>query len=537
MLRRSFMVAALGLGLGCGQPEAPDSPASEDSVAVSVVRRLVRHEYDNTVRDLLGTSLRPGARFPAEDHAHGFDNIAEAMSLSATQLELYEIATDQIVEQVQTDPTLWARVLACAPDPPPSQARACARASLEQLAPRAWRRPVASAEIDGLVELYAQARADGDDFASALTQGLRAILLSPHFLFRIEHDPPDAGSSAHAVTDHELATRLSYFLWSSMPDETLRAAADEGRLQGEAELTQQARRMLEDPRAEALVDDLAGQWLYIRALDDVFRDVSRFPQFDEELRHDMVQEQRSMFRSFIEEDRDIRELLLGDRTVVTHRLASHYGLATAPYEGERELELDGLPRAGWLTTPGLMTALSPPFRTSPPQRGRWVLSQMLCQPLSPPPAGVTAAAQVEGAKTMRERLLAHQADPACAGCHAAMDPIGLAFESYDAVGTFRRQEGDTPIDASGQLPDGQAFDDALGLAQILAEDPAFIDCTIRQVFTYAMGRAPTEEDEPHLAQLAEDFAAADYRFAELLVLIVRSVPFRHRRPASQETSP
>ncbi|MEX1364352.1 MAG: DUF1592 domain-containing protein [Nannocystaceae bacterium] len=539
MRRELGWLASLGLafalGSGCSAAE-PVPPGLEDlEVAPSVVRRLGRHDYDNTMRDLLGTTLRPGTRFPADDHAHGFDNNAEAMSLSATQLELYVLATEQLVDQVRADPTLWARIVPCGPDLGGTEARACARASLEHLLPRAWRRPVAAEELDSLMVLFDRAQTAGDPFEESMAQVLRAVLLSPHLLFRVEHDPPGAGSGP--VSDHELATRLSYFLWSSMPDGMLRAAADAGELHEPDVLERQTRRMLEDPRAEALVDDFAGQWLYIRALDDVFRDVSRFPHFDEELREAMVQEMRLSFRSFIEEDRDVRELLLSERTFATHRLAGHYGLATAPYEGVRELDLTDLPRSGWLTTPGLMTALSPPFRTSPPQRGRWVLSQLLCQPLQPPPAGVTTAAAPPGARTIRERLEAHQADPACASCHAAMDPIGLAFEHFDAVGAFRYHEGQVPIDASGQLPSGEALEDATELARIIAADPAFIDCVVRQTFTYALGRAPTPADEPHLAQIVERLAEADYGFAQLLVLIVRSVPFRHRRPSEPAVEP
>jgi len=524
MIRPFALAAALVASAACAEP--PDALADElGSVAPSVVRRLGRSQYDATVRDLLGTSLRPGTRFPADAHAHGFDTIAEAMSLSPTQLELYELAADQIVDQLRADPPGWARAVPCSPAPAqtPAEARACAASAIEPLVTRAWRRPATADDVAGLLGLYDQARAAGDGFEDAMAQVLRALLVSPHFLFRIEHTAADG--EAHPVSDHELATRLSYFLWSSMPDAPLRASADAGRLHHADELEQQVRRMLEDPRAEALVDDFAGQWLYIRALDDVFRDVSRFPHFDEELRDAMEQELRWMFRSFIEEDRDVRELLTGQRTFANHRLAGHYGLATSPYEGVRELPLDTLPRSGWLTTPGLMTALSPPFRTSPPQRGRWVLSQLLCQPLDPPPPGVTAVAVPEG--TIRERLEAHQADPACAGCHVAMDPIGLSFEHYDAVGAFRQDDGDGPVDASGVLPSGEAFDDAVELAALIADDPAFIECTVRQVFTYAMGRAPAEADQPHLDQIVERFAAADYRFVDLLVLVVRSVPFRY----------
>ncbi len=531
---RSLLAVSFVFGLGCTQAEPGDRGAQAPQVGPTVLRRLNRAEYDNTVRDLLGTSSRPARNFPADARAHGFDNVATALQLSPTQLELYERAAQELAAEALADPTIWSSVVSCTPVDD-ATALACARESISTFVPRAWRRPVSDDEVDELLALYDEALVAGDSFDAAMAQVLRAVLLSPHFVFRVEHDPP--GSEAHPVSGPELASRLSYFLWSSMPDAPLRDAADAGTLLDDGELDRQARRMLADPRAMALVDDFAGQWLYVRALDDVFRDASRYPQFDEPLRDAMQQELWEVFWRMIEENRDVRDLLRFDTTVVPARLAQHYGRATADYSGVRELDLSPLPRRGLLTTPGLLTALSPPFRTSPTQRGRWVLSQLLCQDPPDPPPGVEASEGFTQGGTIRERLAAHRSDPLCAGCHAAMDPIGLAFEHYDAVGSWRTEDAGAPIDASGQLPGGEAFADALELSEIIASDPAFIECTVRKVFTHALGRPPGLQDEPHLQSIVEALPSHGYRFADLVLLVVRSAPFRHRRPATMEAAP
>ncbi|MCH9680100.1 MAG: DUF1592 domain-containing protein [Deltaproteobacteria bacterium] len=527
-MNRSWLSWVLVLGAGCAEVERLPAAAAP-SAGPTVLRRLNRSEYDNTVRDLLGTTRRPAADFPADARAHGFDNVGEALHLSPTQLELYERAAGTLAREARDDPAMWSRFVPCSPDPDP---RACARTSIAQFGPRAWRRPLGDDEVDGLLALYDQARAQGDAFEDAMAQVLQALLLSPHFVFKVEHDPE--GPGLHPVSGPELASRLSYLLWSSMPDETLASAARDGILDDPDELERQVRRMLDDPRAMALVDDFGGQWLYIRALDDVFRDASRYPQFDEPLREAMRDEMRALMWRMIEEDRDVRDLLRSTTTIASSRLVQHYGLATAPYDGVREVDLAALPRRGWLTTPGLLTALSPPFRTSPTQRGRWVMSQLLCQQPPDPPPGVEASEAFAAEGTIRERLEAHRADPACAGCHAAMDPIGLSFEHYDAVGAWRATDRGAAIDPSGTLPTGEAFADAVELSEIIASDPAFIDCTVRNVLTYALGRAPQADDEPHVQAIVEALPAHEYRFVDLLVLVVRSAPFRHRRPAAQE---
>jgi len=507
---------ALGLLAACGQdPELgePDAALPMEAPAVTV-RRLNRVEYDNTVRDLLGTSLTPARHFPTDTHALGFDNNADALTLSPAQVTLYELAADDLVDDVRARG--WAPMLACAPD------RACVAASLPAFVRRAWRRPGTDADLEGLLALYDGA-GDPEDGAA---QVLRAVLLSPWFLFRIERDP--ASAVTHRVSDYELASRLSYFLWSSMPDDALLEAAAAGTLRDPEGLGEQVRRMLDDEKASSLVEHFAGQWLHLRLLDDIFRDDTRFV-FDEELRTSMRTELRLLVSAFLEEDRDLRELLTTTTTFADRRLAGLYGVASAPFDGFVELDLSSRPRAGILTTPGWLALSSPPFRTSPAQRGKFVLSQLLCRPPPPPPPGATVVEAVAKTGTTRERLEAHVVDPQCAACHASLDPIGFAFEHYDAIGAWRDEDANGPVQTDGTLPTGEAFGDALELVEILAADPAFASCTVRQIYTFAGGRAPGPEDAEILDDIEAEVAAHGYGLRSAFEAVATSDAFALRR--------
>lgn len=521
--------------LGCAASPEPEGlgierqPESVGRVAPSVVRRLSRREYDRTVHDLLGTTSAPGQDFPADDVAHGFDTMAQLLTVSPIHLDLYERAADHLVTELSDDPERWAAVLPCASVEPD----ACASEVIDRFAPRAWRRPITDDERTALRALFHEAFAREGALRPALGTLLRALLLSPHFLFRIEQE--HAAGGAQPVSNHELASRLSYFLWGTMPDDALFASADAGVLVDPEVLEAHARRMIDDPRIEGWIEDFAGQWLSIRALDDVFRDVVRYPQFDEPLRAAMQEEIAWLFRAVLEESLDVRELLRMPRTFANARLRQHLGVPSSGEEEPGIQEIDGarFHRRGLLTTAGWLTATSPPFRTSPTQRGKWILSQLLCQPPQPPPPDVSSMDEEDPGASVRDRLEAHRRDPACAGCHVLMDPLGLAFENYDAVGSFRRTLDGETIDASGVLPEGRAFADALELTDEIAEDPAFVRCVVRQVFTFSLGRPPEGEDEPHLDAIDRAFAASGYRWSELLVAVIRSGPFRQRQ--SQES--
>ena len=515
---RRTLTGSLAFALATGACAAEDdmAPMAVIETGPVVLHRLNRSEYDNTVRDLLATQQRPALDFPADDPALGFDNIADALRLSPLQLELYDRAAGLLVAEALTSASGRARLLPCE-----QSSRSCAQEVLTAFVPRAWRRPLAAEELADLLALYDLGAAEGHE--AGLTLALQATLISPRFLFRAERD--GTGTDTYA-----LASRLSYFLWSSMPDDELFAAAAAGTLTDPEELARQARRMLDDPRAAALTDNFAAQWLPIRALDDVFKDAHKFPEFDEPLRAAMREEMTRFFAGFVADDRDLRELLTASDSAVNAQLAVLYELEGEFGDALEPVDLDPLPRRGILTQAGTMAALAHPFTTSPTRRGAWVLAQLLCQPPPPPPPGVDTPLLAEG-DSKRERLAAHAADPACAGCHVAMDPIGLGFEHYDAIGRWRGSELGELIDASGSLPSGEAFLDAIELTAMLAEDPAFPRCVLEKAMTYALGREVGPEDAPALDELAATLAERGHGTAELFVLVATSDLFRGERGA------
>lgn len=420
-------------------------------------------------------------------------------------------------------------VLTC--EPTPGAEAACADEILRAFAKRAWRRPLLDAEVAGLVGLVQGALDDGQGWDPAISLGLQAVLVSPWFLFRVEIDDDPASLAPHPVSDHELATRLSYFVWSTMPDDALTAAADAGTLHDPEELEAQVRRMLADPRAEALVDNFAGQWLYLRNLDQALnKDYDAYPDFDEPLQASMKTEAEMFFRTFITEGRSLRELLTAEETFVDARLAEHYGIPAPEGEGFQRVSLAGLPRRGLLTQPGIMSVLSHPVTTSPVKRGKWVLEQLLCISPPPPPPGVEIPPldPAEGG-SMREQLEMHRANPECAACHKMMDPIGLGLEHYDAIGRYRTVDGGQTIDASGELPTGGEFTDALGMVELLAQSEDFTACTARKTLTYALGREPGPADAPYLDEITAELEAGDATLEALLVAVATSDVFRMRR--------
>ena len=339
----------------------------------------------------------------------------------------------------------------------------------------------------------------------------------------------------HRVTDLELAARLSYFLWSSTPDELLLDLAEAGELSQPETLEAQVRRMLDDSRSEALTDNFAGQWLYIRAVQDAAPDGATWPDFDAELRDSLQEEMRLFFESIARSDRDVRELLTARESWIDGRLAEHYGLEgfQPPADGSFvEVAFSGEQRGGLATLGGLMTATSYPLRTSPTLRGKWLLGHLLCaEPPAPPPGveGLPQESETE-AETLRERLSQHRADPSCAGCHGSMDELGFALEHFDPVGVWREDYGSgLPVDSTGTLPDGRSFDGALEMSAVIAEDPRFPTCLTRQLTTYALGRGPVPADRDPLVDIEAAFAESGYRFEELIVAIATSELFGSRR--------
>lgn len=629
------------------------------------IHRLNRSEYNNTVRDLLGTAQRPADSFPADDFGLGFDNIADVLSTSPLQAELYERAAEALIAEAMaipiTEPTRWqieaetavasvgqatpdgwnlytngevyttleipydgkytfqarvygtqagpdlphmnltvdqqpvgmfdvdavqngaqvyeveitttagnhkiaveftndyydadlmldrnlivdwfsiegpkdliagenpqrTRIMIC--DPVTDGEDACGRQILAAFARRAWRRPALESEVERLFSIITDVKAGGQDFEAGLRVALQAILVSPYFVYRPELDPDPTGLTPHPLSDHELASRLSYFLWSSMPDDTLLAAADQGMLSDPDVLASEARRMLMDPKAQALVDNFTGQWWLIRNVSVAFKDVLLYPQWDDAMRASMRRELELLAASFVLADRDMREMLTTSSSFVDQRLATHYGLAGQFTDEFVEVDFADRPFQGVLMRAGLMTVLSHAARTSAVKRGKWVLENLLCQTPPPPPPGVDTALPTGEGKTQREILESHRKDPKCAGCHMAMDPLGFGLENYDPIGQRRELDNGLPIDATGTLPNGLPFADGLEMSTLISQEPDFVECVARKTMIYALGRGTGLPDFPYLDVLYDDFATGEYQFADLVVALVTSDVFRQRR--------
>ncbi len=409
----------------------------------------------------------------------------------------------------------------------------CTRRILSNLARRAYRRPVSAGEIASLERFVTQAVSGGGSLEEGVQAALQAILVSPHFLFRIERDPrPGDPAAVHRVNDFELASRLSYFLWSSMPDEELFRLAEAGKLHEPQILDIQARRMLEDPKSRALVSNFGGQWLQLRNLALVKPDPERFPEFDDRLREDMRRETELFFEAVMREDRSVLDFIDGRFTYLNERLAQHYGIDGVRGDYFRRVELDGRRRSGVLTQASILTISSYPTRTSPVLRGLWVLENFLGTPPPPPPPDVPALddSAIGTKGTLRQQLEQHRANPACAVCHDRIDPLGFGLENYDPVGRWRTHDGKFPIDAGGTLPNGRSFASAEELKQILrSSGEAFAECLTEKMLTYALGRGLEEYDEPVVRSIARAVANDGYRFSRLVLEIVRSLPFQKRR--------
>lgn len=415
----------------------------------------------------------------------------------------------------------------------------CARQILARLARRAYRRPVTAAEVNSLVNFYRMgARDAGGSFEAGVQLAIKAMLVSPNFLFRIERDDPKAPATRD-LTDLELASRLSFFLWSSVPDEQLLSIAEKGNLKKPDVFRIEVKRMLADKKASSLVENFAGQWLQLRNLPLMKPDPEKFPEFDDELRRSARRETELFFDAIVKEDRSVLEFLDGKYTFVNERLARHYGIEGVKGKQFRRVPLDGEQRSGVLTQASILTVSSYPTRTSPVIRGKWILENLMGAPPPPPPPNVPEL-KVTGVGqevSLRQQMEEHRANPACAACHARMDPLGFALENYDAIGRWRTKEGKFPIDASGKLANGAAFSNAKDLKQVLlGQKEEFVQCLTEKLLTYAVGRGLERYDKPIIRSISRDLAASEYHFSALVMGIVDSAPFRTRRAAQTELS-
>ena len=409
---------------------------------------------------------------------------------------------------------------------------ACAQQILSSLARRAYRRPVSESDVQGLVEFYNQGRLDGG-FEVGIQFALERVLVSPDFLFRIEQDPADAQPGAmYAISDIELASRMSFFLWSSPPDDELLNLAERGALREPGMLEQQVQRMMAAPRADAFIKNFVGQWLYLRNLEDFYPDPAAFPEFDENLRTALQRETELFIDDQIRSDASLLDLLRADYTFVNERLARHYGIPGVYGSRYRKVTVDGNQRGGLLGHGGLMMVTSYPNRTSPVLRGKFVLENLLGGPPPEPPPNVPALETSSDGKilTMREAMVMHRENPACRVCHAAMDPIGFSLENYDVVGKWRREFAGQPIDASGLLPDGNTFDGPDGLQGLLLERPDDLVGTITEkLMRFALGRSLEYYDMPEVRAVVRAASEEDYRWSSIILGVVESTPFQMRR--------
>ncbi|MEO8052739.1 MAG: DUF1592 domain-containing protein, partial [Acidobacteriota bacterium] len=433
------------------------------------------------------------------------------------------------------------KIFVCRPANPSEESK-CAQKILANLGRRAYRRPVSDVDVKGLLAFYQNAREKGD-FDYGIERAIEALLVAPDFLFRVEADPPASsrrgGSRNHPITDIELASRLSFFLWSSVPDETLLELAEKSQLSNPAVLAQQVQRMLDDPRSFAFVSNFAGQWLQIRNLATVRPDPIVFADFDESLRYSMQRETELFFESVLRENRGVLDLLGADYTFLNERLAIHYGIPNIYGSQFRRVELTDPNRGGLLGQGSLLTVTSPPNRTSVVQRGKWILDNLLGAPPPPPPPDVPPLeATTNGARklTLREAMEQHRANPACAVCHRNMDPLGFALENYDGIGEWRAKDGDAQIDASGKLPDGTQFEGPAGLKKVLATTrrDEFISTVTGKLLTYGLGRGIEYYDMPTLRAIMHKTEANQYRLRDLILAVVTSTPFQMRRSADHE---
>ena len=409
---------------------------------------------------------------------------------------------------------------------------ACAAQIVETLMRRAYRRPVTARDREEALEFYRQGRPDG--FDAGIEMALSSILMSPEWLFRVERDPAGVGpDSPYEISEFELASRLSFFLWSSIPDDELLDLATEGRLSQPEVLEQQVRRMLADERSRTLLTNFVGQWLHLRNLESATPDMRLFPDFDDNLRQAMRRETELFLENVIREDRSVLDLLTADYTFLNERLARHYEIPHVYGSWFRRVTLEENSRRGGLLRQGsILTVTSYNTRTSPVIRGHWVLENVLGVPPPPPPANVPALEDqtVDGSLAVRERLMEHRANPPCSGCHNLMDPVGFALENFDAIGRWRTSEGGQAIDATGSFPGGARFDGVAGLEQALVQRSGlFVGTLIEKLMTYSLGRGVEYFDASAVRKIVRDARDSDFRFSSLVLGIVNSQPFRMRR--------
>jgi hypothetical protein len=520
IVRDAFLKAALELLNRFERALKPTNPGRAG------MRRLTRREYNNTVRDLFGVTTNPADKFPSDGGGGaGFDNNAATLYLPPILLERVLFAADEVARQADPAKTIVVK---------PSKElapRDAAKKNLERLLPLVYRRPLRTSEMERLLLLFDESAKRSRSFETAFQSCLKAMLVSPSFLFRIEAEPVQPG--LHRVSDHELASRLSYFLWCSTPDAELLKLADERKLGDPKTLDAQVLRMLRDPKAREFAADFAEQWLGLRTLLHSHTvDAVRHPEFNEKLRRAMADEAVTLFHHVVKNGRDVVELIDADYAFLNADLARHYGIPNVTGTELREVKLPDRRRGGVITTAAVLTLTSYSQRTSPVLRGKWVLEEILGAPAPPPPNVVAVLPpddKPKNGKTFRQRLEQHRSRPECASCHAKIDPLGFGLENFDAVGKWRDEIGGAKVDSAGVLTSGEQFSGPIELKNLLRErKEAFAHLLTEKLLGYAIGRGVESIDAPTVARTVEA-TLKDKGSAHTLVReIVRSLPFQYR---------
>ncbi|HTN74690.1 MAG TPA: DUF1592 domain-containing protein [Pirellulaceae bacterium] len=521
----------------------------------TMIHRLTRTQYNNTVRDLLGVDfdVAGAVGMPDESAGHSFDNLAIALKMPAVLLEKYFAAADKSIERFRTpltDPSLqrqealrraaYDRLFVVRPGGELSK-RQAARQIMQAYLPRAYRRPVEGTEVERYLKIYEAAHGAQLSFDDCVLAMLKASLVSSNFLLRIEENrAPKDSAAPYPVSDYELASRLSYFLWASMPDDRLFELASQGQLTKPDVLDSELRRMLADPKARALTDNFAAQWLQLGRLPSARPSQEFFPTLTPALRDAMREETLLLFDSIRRDDRSVLTLLNANYTYLNGPLAEHYGIAGV--SGEKFTRVD-LPanhvRGGLLGMASVLTINSHTFRTSPTLRGKWILEVVYGTPPPPPPANVSQikdeTAASEEAKNFRELLAQHAKDASCAACHKRIDPLGFGLENFDAIGRWRETHGGEAVDASGKLPSGEKFTGPRALKQlVLRRSDDFVVNVTEKMLIYALGRELESHDAALVDQITLNLSKADDRFSILIHDIATSYAFTHRRNLTEQ---
>ena len=515
-----------GAGSGSSAGSTSTTPVDPGNV---LIHRLNTAEYNNTVQDVLGTTQQPGTALWAAEETADFDNIAAVENVDDKQYQLYFDAAGVVAKDVFATAALKAKVVTCET----ADDMTCVSGIINATGLKLFRRPLSADEVTTYQKVYTSLRASAFTHDDALQQVLIALLSSAEFLFRMEFDATPSSTAVHALSPYELATRLSYFLWQSAPDDTLLKAAADGSITASDTLSAQVTRLSADAKFERFSQSFVGQWLGVRNVASHGVDLTVFPNWTPAIGTAMATEAYAFFDEFAKGSRPWTEFITADVNYIDKNLAPIYGM-TPPASGTQRVTNTSDQRVGFLGMGSFLALSSYEYRTAPTLRGRWILLNLLCSPPPNPPAGVPAldsmgATADASQQNVRQRLEAHRANAICASCHANLDPYGLALENFDAIGQYRSTyAGGSPIDASTELSDGTKFDGISGLVDYVSKQPKLLSCVENELFTYSLGREPTDADQPYLDQIQKDWTSGSATLPTLIQKLVLADTFRKR---------